>query len=201
MIAKYKTKKATLEAQIVKIESQIRKKDEMGDDLKFIDFHQLQIENKKYLKEIEDKNDKLLKLKQETGTIVSRWNEKKKKLHHQLEQKATLLREIKMREEQLENKAAEISKFRKINHDLDAENDKLREQKKKIEDDKSSDMMGIENFIKDKNEERDLKYANDNLQRKIEIAEYRYVKALAYQKANGYNIDDLRSIPEEEQED
>lgn len=201
MIAKYKTKKATLEAQIVKIESQIRKKEEMGDDLKFIDFHQLQIENKKYVKEIEDKNDKLLKLKQETGTIVGRWNDKKKKLMLQLEQKVALQKEIKQKEEQQENKAFEIAKFRKINSEQDAENDKLREQKKKIEDNKSSDMMGIENFIRDKNEERDLKYANNNLLRKIEIAEFRYVKALAYLKANGYNIDDLKSIPEEEQED
>ena len=87
MIAKYKTKKATLEASIVKIESQIRKKLEMGDDLKFIDFHQLQIENKKYIKEIDDKNDKLLKLKLETGNIVTKWNNKKKKLNAQLEQK------------------------------------------------------------------------------------------------------------------
>ena len=119
----------------------------------------------------------------------------------QLEQKVSLQKEIKLKEEQLENKAFEIAKFRKINSELDAENDKLREQKKKIEDNKSSDMMGIENFIRDKNEERDLKYANNNLLRKIEIAEFRYVRALAYLKANGYNIDDLKSIPEEEQED
>jgi hypothetical protein len=28
----------------------------MGDDLKFIDFHQLQIENKKFVKDIDEKN-------------------------------------------------------------------------------------------------------------------------------------------------
>lgn len=41
----------------------------MGDDLKFIDFHQLQIENKKYVKEIDEKNKKLLALKIATGKI------------------------------------------------------------------------------------------------------------------------------------
>ena len=41
----------------------------MGDDLKFIDFHQLQIENKKYVKEIVEKNKKLLALKIATGKI------------------------------------------------------------------------------------------------------------------------------------
>jgi hypothetical protein len=40
----------------------------MGDDLKFIDFHQLQIENKKYFKEIDEKNTKLLSLKIATGS-------------------------------------------------------------------------------------------------------------------------------------
>jgi len=39
----------------------------MGDDLKFIDFHQLQIENKVYVKEIDEKNKKLLMLKIATG--------------------------------------------------------------------------------------------------------------------------------------
>jgi hypothetical protein len=42
----------------------------MGDDLKFIDFHQLQIENKKFVKDIDDRNKTLLKLKLESGTTV-----------------------------------------------------------------------------------------------------------------------------------
>lgn len=50
LIEKYKNKKQTLATQIVKTNNQISKKEEMGDELKFIDFHQLQIENKKYVK-------------------------------------------------------------------------------------------------------------------------------------------------------
>lgn len=41
----------------------------MGDELKFIDFHQLQIENKKYVKQIEQKNQKLLDAKISSGKI------------------------------------------------------------------------------------------------------------------------------------
>ena len=41
LIEKYKAKKSTLESQIFKTENMIRRKEEMGDDLKFIDFHQL----------------------------------------------------------------------------------------------------------------------------------------------------------------
>jgi hypothetical protein len=66
-INKFKGKKQSLINQILKTENQIKKKEEMGDDLKFIDFHQLQIENKKYVKEIDDKNAKLLELKLATG--------------------------------------------------------------------------------------------------------------------------------------
>merc|ERR1712232_607414 len=164
----------------------------MGDDLKFIDFHQLQIENKKYVKEIDDKNDKLLQLKLQTGNIVTRWNNKKKKLQKQIETKIQLENDIQQKNDQLELKYKEIQRFKRINQDLDAVNDKLIEQKKTMEDKKQTDSMNIDNFIADKNEEKELEYEINNHNRKIEIAELRYQKALAYLKANGYNIDDLK---------
>lgn len=46
LIDKLHAKNISLKLQIYKAEQQIKHKDEMGDDLKFIDFHQLQIENK-----------------------------------------------------------------------------------------------------------------------------------------------------------
>ena len=52
----------------------------MGDDLKFIDFHQLQIENKKHVKDIDDRNKKLLTLKLNSGKTVQTLNALKKKL-------------------------------------------------------------------------------------------------------------------------
>ncbi len=55
-IDKLQTKNVSLKAQILKAEANIKHKDEMGDDLKFIDFHQLQIENKKFVKDIDEKN-------------------------------------------------------------------------------------------------------------------------------------------------
>lgn len=53
----------------------------MGDELKFIDFHQLQIENKKYVKEIEEKNDALMKFKISSGKIAAELLESKKTLN------------------------------------------------------------------------------------------------------------------------
>ena len=52
----------------------------MGDDLKFIDFHQLQIENKRHVSDIEDRNKKLLSLKLNSTKTVQTLNGLKKKL-------------------------------------------------------------------------------------------------------------------------
>ncbi len=59
LIDKLQAKNVSLKTAIVKKEQQIKHKDEMGEDLKFIDFHQLQIENKKHIKDIDDRNSKL----------------------------------------------------------------------------------------------------------------------------------------------
>ena len=51
----------------------------MGDELKFIDFHQLQIENKKHVKDIDERNRKMMSLKlNSTNTQHSLTNLKKK---------------------------------------------------------------------------------------------------------------------------
>lgn len=42
----------------------------MGDVLHYIDFHQLQIENKQYVQKIEERNQELLQLKMTTGNTV-----------------------------------------------------------------------------------------------------------------------------------
>ena len=54
LIAKLQLKNVSLKSQIMKADQQIKHKEEMGDDLKFIDFHQLQIENKKHVKDIDE---------------------------------------------------------------------------------------------------------------------------------------------------
>ena len=62
MIKKYKDQIESLNKQIVVATKKIEKKDS-NNELQFIDFHQLQIENKKYVKEVDEKNKLLLKLK------------------------------------------------------------------------------------------------------------------------------------------
>lgn len=80
LIDKLQLKNVSLKTQIMKAETQIKHKEEMGDDLKFIDFHQLQIENKKHVKDIDERNKKLLSLKLNSGKTVQTLNSLKKKL-------------------------------------------------------------------------------------------------------------------------
>lgn len=84
LIDKLQLKNVSLKTQILKAETQIKHKEEMGDDLKFIDFHQLQIENKKHVKDITERNNKLLSLKLNSGKTVMTLNGLKKKLQEAL---------------------------------------------------------------------------------------------------------------------
>jgi len=80
LIDKLQLKNVSLKTQILKADTQIKHKEEMGDDLKFIDFHQLQIENKKHVKDIDERNKRLLGLKLNSGKTVQTLNVLKKKL-------------------------------------------------------------------------------------------------------------------------
>jgi hypothetical protein len=69
--------------QITGISKKIDSKDK-NNDLQFIDFHQLQIENKKYLKEVDEKNKMLLKQKMTIGKISQDKNKMKDKLNSEI---------------------------------------------------------------------------------------------------------------------
>ena len=90
-IEKMKLKNASIKGNMNKIEQQLKQKEEMGDVLHYIDFHQLQvgrmfvwfvviclliivclmqIENKQYIDKIEQRSAELLQLKMTTGKTV-----------------------------------------------------------------------------------------------------------------------------------
>lgn len=94
LMDKLQLKNISLKNQIMKAESQIKHKEEMGDDLKFIDFHQLQIENKKHVKDIDERNQKLLALKLTTGKTVQKLNQLKQRLNAELEEERNKENEI-----------------------------------------------------------------------------------------------------------
>ncbi|KAG9415721.1 hypothetical protein AC1031_000103 [Aphanomyces cochlioides] len=108
IVEKLRLKNATLKSQAQKIDAQLRQKEEMGDALHYIDFHQLQIENKQYVAKIEERNDELLKLKQTTGNTVQLLNNLKQKLNDLIDESAWLRAEIKSRTDLNEKVKAEL---------------------------------------------------------------------------------------------
>ncbi|RLN51834.1 hypothetical protein BBJ29_002428 [Phytophthora kernoviae] len=109
IVEKLRLKNATLKSQAQKIDAQLRHKEEMGDALHYIDFHQLQIENKQYVAKIEERNEELLRLKQTTGNTVQVLNNLKKRLHELLEESTWLQGEIRTRTELNEKIVEEIT--------------------------------------------------------------------------------------------
>mmetsp|Transcript_24031 Transcript_24031/g.31276 ORF Transcript_24031/g.31276 Transcript_24031/m.31276 type:complete len:256 (+) Transcript_24031:51-818(+) len=80
MIDKLKLKNGTLKSNVHHLEAELKAKDETGDVLHYIDFHQLQIENKQFLAKIDGLNAEVFKLKSSCGIAVNALNAHKSKL-------------------------------------------------------------------------------------------------------------------------
>jgi chromosome segregation ATPase len=108
----------------------------MGDDLKFIDFHQLQIENKKHVKDIDERNKKLLALKMTTGLLhlysnfigktLQSLNDLKVKLEKAMELARKRGHDIEDKMDSVKNVEDEIAS-------IQAECSKLKEEKRTLE--------------------------------------------------------------------
>merc|ERR1719421_2107661 len=70
LINKLLMKNQAFKSAIKKQEAQLRSKMEGGDDLQYIDFHQLQIENQEFVVKIEEANHELIQLKRTSGRTV-----------------------------------------------------------------------------------------------------------------------------------
>ena len=177
MIDKLKLKNVTVKAQINKAEAQLKQKEEMGDVLHYIDFHQLQIENKQYMAKIEERNDELLKLKMTTGAAVQTLNSQKEKLAKFQEEAEFLGREIKTRTELL----------RKLRDDYSTVTGEIvseKRTKKRLgqQQAESNEMPQILDYVGQKAEFLDLQQALKNWERKLEIMEMAAKRARAMRK-------------------
>lgn len=108
LVEKLRLKNATMKTQLHKVDAQLRQKDEMGDVLHYIDFHQLQIENKQFISNIEDRNGELLRLKSTSGHSVQHLTLSRTSLIDMQLESEWLQAEIHQRTEQL----------RALQHDL-----------------------------------------------------------------------------------
>lgn len=166
LIDKLQLKNVSLKSQILKADAQIKHKEEMGDELKFIDFHQLQIENKKHVKDIDERNKKLLALKLNSGKTVQTLNGLKKKLHDALKEQERIQSEMKIKIQKQEKTVVDIKRTRKVIEKIDINN---RQQIGLME--KLNNMADPFKFVEQKNKQRELEICKKNWERKIEIAE------------------------------
>ena len=164
VIEKMRLKNATLKSQIQKVDAQLKQKEEMGDVLHYIDFHQLQIENKQYVARIEERNQELLKLKMTTGNTVQVLNNLKKKLGSLISESEWLKREIKSRTELLSRVRQDNSK---VGDETARETHINRRLRAAVED--NPDMPHVRDYINQKAEAYELKSAIQNWERKCEI--------------------------------
>eukprot|EP01039_Chlorochromonas_danica_P003966 gene3966-4340_t len=166
IIEKLRLKNATLKSQISKLEATLAQKEEVGDALHYIDFHQLQIENKQYVAKIEERNDELLSVKHASSKTTQALNEYKQRLAVQLEDATWLTNELQTKENlliKLENEEKKVSKEIAIEKHL---KNKLRSN---VEE--SSEMPNIEDYINQKRQLQSLQSVKKNWEKKVEIME------------------------------
>jgi len=172
LIDKLQLKNVSLKTQILKADTQIRHKEEMGDDLKFIDFHQLQIENKKHVKDIDERNKKLLALKLNSGKTVQTLNGLKKKLTDATREQEMISSEMKIKQEKQAKTNWAITKTRQEIEKINIVNRKQQGLKELMKD-----MPNPIKFVEQKNQCQELINCVKNWERKIEIAEVAAKKA------------------------
>ena len=149
----------------MKAETQIKHKEEMGDDLKFIDFHQLQIENKKHVKDIDERNKKLLALKLNSGKTVQTLNSLKKKLQDAIREQELISSEMKIKMQSQAKTKKSIIKTKGEIAKVNNNNKKQMALQTHLDD-----MPNPLKFVEQKIQAQKLQNYAKNIERKIEIA-------------------------------
>lgn len=160
-----------LVAQIKKEKEKLDNKDN-SQELKFIDFYQLQIENKKYMKEVDEKNKMLLKLKMTIGKI----SQDKNRYKRDLENKISTLNKIKV------DSVKQVHEYEKIEDMIQTQEDKENEIASKTKDlgtkhNQLRKMISIEDHVQEKNIENELFKIYNTLKKKLEIEEINKIRS------------------------
>merc|ERR1712070_77311 len=164
LIEKLKLKNQSIRTQIQGIEGQLKRKEEMGDMLHYIDFHQLQIENKQNAAKLEERNEELLKLKMTTSATLTNLNAQKDKLNALLSQHEWVKAEIASRTDLRKKVFAETTVLAK-----QIETDRKRRKQLVQQQTETASMPQVDDYISLKAELYDLKDAMRNWERKVEI--------------------------------
>ncbi len=166
LISKLVLKNVSLKGQIIKADQQIKHKEEMGDDLKFIDFHQLQIENKKHVKDIDDRNKKLQALKGTKGKTDQTLNALKAKL-------TEATKNFNVLENSVESNGKSLTMTEEAIKEIKKELSTLNKDHSRLEGFRNMNkgMPDVKAYVEQKKKEQILLESAKNWTRKIEIGE------------------------------
>merc|ERR1712157_646049 len=161
LINKLLMKNQAYKIAIKKADKQLKSKQETGDELQYIDFHQLQIENQQFVKRIEDANQELLDLKRRSGRTVKILNNMKKKLSSLTADAKFLEDEIKERKAMLAKTEHDIVKVVEEKESARKEHKKLRAQSRQ-----TPEMPQVVDYVSQKAEQYELEGQKRNWVRK-----------------------------------
>jgi hypothetical protein len=165
LIEKIKLKNTAMKNHRAQMDAQVKHKEEQGDSLHSIDFHQLQIENSQFNQKIKERNAELLRLKMTTGNTVQVLNTAKRNLNELLAQSRQVRKDIKERSTSIGKLNDELVQVQR-----EVVRERAKNQKFKIQQ-SNPDMPQVLDYVNQKSEMQDLQAAVRNWQRKCEIAE------------------------------
>ena len=152
-------------SQLTTLHNQLKAKQEQGDSLHSIDFHQLQIKNSQYNAKVKDRNEALLGLKQSTGVAVNRLNEVKRILSEQLAINRRLKGEKSTKSDLRVKMDAEMEK---VMAEIAMEKDKKAKYQQLQA---NPEMPQVMDYVQQKMLLEQLEREKKNLDRKIEIGQ------------------------------
>merc|ERR1711907_766637 len=118
----------SLKNRLAKLELQLRKKDELAENLHVIDFEQLKIENQTLNEKIEERHEELHKLRKKTVITVQVITHMREKLQFIGRENAKLKQELQRLDQELASQRDLVAKTKHERDDFRVENAKLRQQ-------------------------------------------------------------------------
>ncbi|CAD7925577.1 unnamed protein product [Amoebophrya sp. A120] len=118
----------SLKNRLAKLELQLRKKDELAENLHVIDFEQLKIENQTLNEKIEERNEELHKLRKKTITVVQILTHMREKLEFIQEENHVLKEDLSVLEGELQQKRDLLTQLKVAKTESKVENGKLKQQ-------------------------------------------------------------------------
>jgi len=177
LINKLLMKNQAFKGAIKKQEAQLRSKMEGGDDLQYIDFHQLQIENQEFVVKIEEANHELIQLKRTSGRTVKMLNNMKKKLNYLTSEAADVRDEIGGKKRVLDTTEQDLANS--IN-----ERERERRESRKYRNGSKLEVQTLD-YVNQKQEEGELQRQKAQIDKKLEITSTAYKKARQTAARNG----------------